>query len=103
MTDATSIINDVAECYGVTAEALLSTKRARPLPDARSIVSWLLCYTLHMSTTEVGEALHRDHSTVLFAIKKVDDWTSMPKMYARELGLISKLHKKYGTVDETGD
>lgn len=98
-----NVINDVAESYGVTAEALLSSKRARPLPDARSIISWLLCYTLHMSTTEAGEALNRDHSTVIIAMKKVDDWATMPKYYARELGLISKLHKKYGTMDATGD
>jgi len=103
MTDATSIINDVAESYGVTVEALLSTKRARPLPDARSIACWLLCYTLHMSTTEAGEALNRDHSTVIVAIKKVDDWSSMPKMYGRELGIIAKLHKKYAQMDATGD
>ena len=94
MTEAKRIISDVAAHYGVTVDALMSDKRKRPLPDARAIIFWLLCYSLHMSTTEAGEALNRDHSTVLAAIKKVDNWMTVPNYYVRELMLIKKLDQQ---------
>lgn len=95
MTDAMRIVNDVAEHYGVTVEDLMSPKRKRPLPDARAIIFWLLCYSLHMSTTEAGEVLNRDHSTAVAAMKKVDTWITVPHIYQRELNLLNNINTKY--------
>lgn len=89
------IVNDVAEFYGITLEALQSSKRTRPLPDARAIIFWLLCFTLNMSTTEAGKLLNRDHSTVVIAIRKVENWLTVPQIYRRELNLINKLDQEY--------
>lgn len=95
MNDAKNIINDVAEHYGITLEDLQSSKRKRPLPDARAIIFWLLCFSLNMSTTEAGKQLNRDHSTVVIAIRKVEDWFTVPQIYRRELNLINNLDQKY--------
>lgn len=95
MMDAKRIINDVAAHYGVTVEALKSSKRTRPLPDARAIIFWGLCYVLHMSTVEAGYTLNRDHSTVLASIKKVNNWMTVPNYYVKELMLIKKIDQQH--------
>ena len=75
------IIEDVAERYGVSPDDILSKKRTQTVADARALVCYFLLKHLHMSSTETGKAINRDHSTALQCVKKVDMMLDLPSMY----------------------
>lgn len=54
------LIEDVAERYGVTPDDILSKKRTQTVADARALVCYFLLKHLHMSSTEVGNAINRN-------------------------------------------
>jgi chromosomal replication initiation ATPase DnaA len=65
------ILAEVADEFGVTITALLSARRERPLPAIRAEFCWRAYETERYSTTQIGRAINRDHTTVLFAIGKL--------------------------------
>jgi len=90
------IISDVADIYGITVDNILSRRRIRRYVDARAVVCYLLCSIRGFSTTEVGEILNRNHSSIVYFNKKTKDWLMMPIINDRGYKAIKKLEKKYG-------
>lgn len=78
---ARQVIEDVAERYNVTPDDILSKKRTQTVADARALACYILIKHLHMSSTEAGKAINRDHSTALQCVKKVDMMLDIPSMY----------------------
>lgn len=79
----------VGEYFGVTLKDLRSPDRHRPLPDARYIVFFLIWENYpKMKLGQIGEVLNRDHSTVIYAIRKVQDYLSYDNEYANDFEII---------------
>lgn len=91
------IINDVADIYGITVDNILSRRRIRRYVDARAVICYLLCVIRGFSTTEVGEILNRNHSSIVYFNKKTKDWLRMPILNDRGVKAINKLVIKYGS------
>lgn len=70
-TPVASIIASAADLYGVDVDEVLSTSRADRATRARQSACWLL-RGRGMSLPEIGRALGRDHSTVLYSIRRID-------------------------------
>jgi hypothetical protein len=64
------IIAIAGEYYGLDAELVLTPSRRRPYVDSRQLAAYLLYECTPMSTTEVGEVLQRDHSTIISGLQK---------------------------------
>ena len=66
------ILNDVAEHYGVTVEDLRGASRVHWVSFSRMIAIWLLKQNNpKRKLTEIGKALNKDHTTVLYALRKM--------------------------------
>lgn len=62
------IIEDVADEYGLTVEALRARSRISPLPEARREVMARL-WERGLTTAEIGRLVGRDHCTVIYSLK----------------------------------
>ena len=67
------IINEVARTYGVTGADIRSQKRAAQISNARQIAMYVVREITQMSMSAVGSEFgDRDHSTVVYTLKKVE-------------------------------
>lgn len=71
-TDPESVLAAVAERFGVTKEAMVSSRRERTLVDARQIAIYLIRELCGLSLAQTGALLGRDHSTAQRAAAKVE-------------------------------
>lgn len=68
------IINNVASIYNVTPDEIRSSKRTAPISNARQVVAYIIKEMTELSLKEVGAELGgRDHSTVTFYIKTINE------------------------------
>ena len=67
------IIRAVAQITGVESEVLLSRTRRQPAAFARQLCMAIGYRTTYMSMAQIAECFSRDHGTVVYAIKKVDE------------------------------
>lgn len=73
-TTPSAVIAAVSEHFGTDAEALKGTRRTKDVSLARHVAMYLLRETSSLSSPQVGLALGgRDHSTVLYAQRKIEN------------------------------
>lgn len=65
-------VQAAAEHFGVTVEAILTGTRRPRVVSARHVACWLLRDT-GRSFPDVGRTMRRDHSTVIYAVRKVEE------------------------------
>lgn len=65
-----SIMDAVAEKYHVRREDLLSGRRSQDVAMPRQLAIYLTRELTGLSTTRIGSAFDRDHSTIMYACKK---------------------------------
>ena len=69
-----AIIRAVSSVWGIDTEIILGRSRRQPASFARQLCMALAYKKTHLSLNQVGECFdNRDHGTVLYAIKKVDE------------------------------
>lgn len=68
------IIKEVCKFYGIEEHALRGQSRVKDTSMARQIAMYLIRSLTHMSTNEIGREFdNRDHTTVLHALKRVEE------------------------------
>lgn len=65
-----SIMDAVAEKYRVRREDLLSGRRSQDVAMPRQLAIYLTRELTDLSTTRIGSAFDRDHSTIMYACKR---------------------------------
>ncbi len=71
---AASIIGKTAEYFGISIEDLTGTSRSRVFVTARQIAMYLCRQLTDLSLPKIGEHFGgKDHTTVMYAVKKVED------------------------------
>ncbi len=70
---AERIIDEVALKYRVKREDIMSDKRSRDISIPRQIAIYLTRELAGLSTTRIGTAFGRDHSTIMHACRKISD------------------------------
>jgi chromosomal replication initiation ATPase DnaA len=74
-------VSVIAAELGVTADDLWRDSRTIPeLVQSRQLAMWLLRRRHNISYPAIGRALHRDHSTVIHGVRKVE---KTPDLLAR--------------------
>lgn len=82
----------VASVYGVTVTDLRSRSRLRPLPEARHTAMYFLKKRYpNLTWAEVASRFGRDHSTAIFASKKVSEYLQFDKDYLPKFNSIQNL------------
>ncbi len=68
-----AILKKVSQEFGFSEEEIKGTKRTQKLALARQLSMYLIRSFLNLSLTEIGEFFRgKDHSTVIYAIEKVE-------------------------------
>jgi chromosomal replication initiator protein len=71
---ASTIIGKTAEYFGITMEELTGTSRSRVYVTARQIAMYLCRQLTDLSLPKIGDHFGgKDHTTVMYAVKKVED------------------------------
>jgi chromosomal replication initiator protein len=71
---ASAIIAKTAEYFGITMDELTGTSRSRVYVTARQIAMYLCRQLTDLSLPKIGENFGgKDHTTVMYAVKKVED------------------------------
>jgi len=84
------VVNAMANQYQVSPEELLGQRRSRGLAEARLAVYWLLRTLTDMSSTEIGNVLKKDHSTVLMGIKRCARFRLEDNAYRERIDAMAK-------------
>jgi chromosomal replication initiator protein len=82
----------VARHYNVSKTELLSNRRTRTIVKPRQIAMYLSKVMTPRSLPEIGRRFGgRDHTTVLHAVRKIEDLTGSDNTLAQELELLRRL------------
>jgi len=70
------IISQVCKFYSVDESTLRSTQKNRGTAEARQVAIYLIRKLTNLSTPDIGKELNRDHATILYSVKKVEQMLS---------------------------
>ncbi len=89
-----SVLNMVALEYKLTTERLISRDRSRAVALPRQIAMYLMRQEIDISLPQIGKEIGgRDHSTVMYAIDKIEDIIERDERLRRQIVQIrQKLH-----------
>ena len=80
-----SIVETVCSEFSIDVNLLYSKCRKRDVADSRQLIMALAKKHTKMSSTNIGAKLNRDHATVLYACKAIDERLSVDKDFKKIL------------------
>ncbi len=78
----------IADHFDVDPDLLFAKCRKREISDARQLLMYLAKNVAKMSSTTIGLRLSRDHSTVLHALKQVEQRRATDRDFSRDVDQI---------------
>ena len=66
-------VNSVAACYGLAPSAIVGASRAKDATTARQVAAWIAYDSGAATYSAIGRVLNRDHTTVMYAVRKVQN------------------------------
>ncbi|MBQ7340744.1 MAG: chromosomal replication initiator protein DnaA [Oscillospiraceae bacterium] len=66
------IISQVCKYYSVDENTLRGTMKTKGITEARQMAVYLIRQLTNLSLPDIGKELNRDHSTILYSIRKVE-------------------------------
>ncbi len=78
------IITEVARTYNVSESDILSNRKTASLVLARQVAMYISRETTDLSYKAIGESFGKDHTTVLYNVKRIEDFLK-DKPYEKEL------------------
>ena len=96
---ASSIIAKTAEYFGITMDELTGTSRSRVYVTARQIAMYLCRQLTDLSLPKIGDHFGgKDHTTVMYAVKKVEDQIAQRRqMYNQVTEIHSRIKQQSRT------
>ena len=91
------IIEDVSQCFEID---ITKNSRNRNLVYTRAIYYWLARKTTLKSCAEIGGAVGRDHSSVLYSLKNLDNWMRFEPVYKKKFDNLKKKLINVVTVEK---
>jgi len=87
MTDPNAILRAVCTTFGVSLAELVGPRRFSRLTPARHAAAWAL-RKAGLGVVEAGEALHRDHTTVIYSVRRAEALAERDPAYAAQLAAL---------------
>ena len=85
------IINEVARTMSVQPEDIRSSKHSAPISKARQVAAYVVRSITNLPMKSIGEEFGgRDHSTIVYAVKKVEDQMAVDTTYKNMVNDIIK-------------
>ncbi len=90
-----TIISETSRYYGIEEEALQGRQRSKNTAIARHVSMYLIRNLTSMSLEDIGQIFEKNHSTVLYSIRKVEDLIKTdPEMAAAVRDITSNLNAR---------
>jgi len=87
-----AVLQAIAQYFDLPTEALTGKSRAKEIAEARHIAMYLLREDAHQRVTEIGTLLgDRDHSTVIYGLRKIDNVLTTDPQFTRQIADIRTL------------
>ena len=87
-----AVLEAVAQYFDLSTETLSGKGRAKEIAEARHIAMYLLRDDAHQRVTEIAHLLgNRDHSTIIYGLRKVDHALTIDAQFTRQIGEIRTL------------
>jgi chromosomal replication initiator protein len=84
-----AVLDAVAHYFDLTPETLPGKSRAKEIAEARHIAMYLLREDAHQRVTDVARLLGgRDHSTIIYGLRKIDQALTLDPHFMRQIGEI---------------
>ena len=84
------ITQGVASHYNIDADAIFTKSRKREISDARQMVMYMAKKHAKMPLKAIGTRLSRDHSTVIYACKNIEQRLPFEKQLQEDVAAIEK-------------
>lgn len=84
------IVRAGGETFGICPRDILSPKRTRETVMARYAIQKAMSLRGN-STTKIGTAMGRDHSTVCHALQRADKWSADDPFYKERINYLASL------------
>ena len=91
ITDAAQLIPHCAELFSITPQSIYSQLRLIEIVAIRHSIMWICRRKLKMTQAGIGRQLGRDHSTVIHAVRSVDNWIEMSKHYSEQMNIFNHI------------
>lgn len=88
------LLNAVAQEYNVSTDEMLSNSRAHVLSEARQMLMHLLLDRLALKTVEIAAFTNRDHSTVVYAVKRISSLLEVDRITKKRYERITEKLKQ---------
>lgn len=98
-TSSAIIIAAICEIYGITYADLKEQKRHRNIVDARHTFCYLMWKYTRNSTSQIGEYINRDHSTVINSIKRSKNFIETDYQFKAKLDKIIAKIESYVEIN----
>ena len=69
---ASLIITQVCKFYSIDEAVIRGTQKNKGTAEARQVAMYLIRKLTNLSLPDIGKEFDRDHSTVLYAVRKVE-------------------------------
>ncbi|MDO4742698.1 MAG: chromosomal replication initiator protein DnaA [bacterium] len=67
------VVNEVSRTFGVSVEDIFSKRKSSNIVVARQAAIYILRETTQLSYMAIGKSFGKDHTTILYTIKKMED------------------------------
>lgn len=84
------VTQGVADHFNIDPDRIFTKSRKRDISDARQMVMYLAKKHAGMSLTAIGTRLSRDHSTVLYACRNIEERLNFDKKLLADVNAIEK-------------
>lgn len=85
-----NIQTNVAECYNLTREELLSLRRCARVMLPRHIAMYLSIKLTPHNYQYIGKRFGYDHSTIIHAVRKIEKMIASDKAFAQEIEMLRR-------------
>lgn len=85
-----SVLRVVCDFYDVKSRDVLSKKRTNKVSNCRHIISYIARELTSLSSTEIGNFLGREHSTILHGIERIENLIVHDKNLQNDINNIKK-------------
>ena len=87
-----AVLQAVAQYFDLATEALTGKSRTKEVAEARHIAMYLLREDAHQRVTDIARLLGgRDHSTVIYGLRKIDNSLTTDAQFSRQMGEVRTL------------
>jgi len=73
------IISEVARFHNISEDVIRGTQKNKGTAEARQVAMYLIRKMTNLSLPDIGKEFNRDHSTVIHAVRKVENAMNDPK------------------------